>query len=287
MALKSKVKTVKAWAKVNLTLEVIGRRKDGYHEIKSVVQAISLCDTLSFQLREDISLECNVPELASSDNLVVRAAKLLQEATGSSKGAHISLSKGIPWGSGLGGGSSDAAATLLALNVLWGLNLPSQKMQEIAAKLGSDIFFFLHGGRTSLVEGRGEKVTPLPPLPKSWVILMKPPISMPSKTERMYASLNLSHFTTGEFTERMIELIRRADKITPSLCYNVFENVAFSFFPGLEEYRQRFLDAGVTQIHLAGAGPTLFTFATKRAQGEEICRKLWRGGVEVYMAETL
>ncbi len=277
---------LKAYAKINLTLEVIGERPDGYHEIVSVMQAISLYDTLSFQLGDNISLGCNIPELTSSDNSVVRAAKLLQEATGCRKGASISLSKGIPWASGLGGGNSDAAATLQALNELWGLNLSFQDLREIASKLGSDIFFFLHGARTALVEGRGEEVTPLPS-PKLWLVVMKPPIDMPQKTQRMYASLEPSQFTTGQFTRRIVESLRRGDRIIPSFCYNIFENVAFSLFPGLEEYRRRFLDAGASMVHLAGAGPALFTLVESKAEGEEICRRLKKEGMEVYVAETL
>jgi len=286
MELKSKVKFGKAYAKINLTLEVIGKREDGYHEIASVIQAIDLCDILSFQPREHIYLACEVPQLVSPNNLVFKAAKLLQDFTGSSGGAAISLEKAIPLASGLGGGSSDAAATLQALNEIWGLNLAPENLKRIAANLGSDIFFFLSGGTTALVEGRGEKVTRLPPLPKTWVILIRPPIEIANKTQKMYASLDPSHFTQGKSTQKVVELIKRGDRITPQFCYNVFDEVAFSFFPGLDEYRLRFLAAGASQVHLAGTGPTLFTLVEERAQGEEICRRLKKERVEVYLTET-
>lgn len=286
MVMNPMVKVYKAYAKVNLTLEVMGKRQDGYHEIASVMQAIGLYDTLSFKLEQQVSLVCNIPELVSPDNLVIKAAKLLQERTNCHKGALISLHKGIPWASGLGGGSSDAAVTLQALNQLWGLNLTFEELQEIAAKLGSDIFFFLHGGGTALVEGRGEKVTRLPSLPKSWLVIMKPPIDVPQKTEKMYASLNPSDFTSGQYTRRLVESLRVGGRITSAFCYNIFESFAFSFFPGLEEYRRRFLKAGATEVHLAGAGPTLFDMIEDKAEGEGVCHQLGGEDAEVYMVET-
>lgn len=287
MELQSGFKTCKAYAKVNLTLEVIGKRDDGYHDIRSVVQAIDLCDVLSFQPREHIYLSSNIPELASPNNLVLRAAKLLQDYTNSGSGVAIILEKAIPLTSGMGGGSSDAATTLQALNEIWELNLTSENLEKIALSLGSDIFFFLQNGRTALVEGRGEKVTRLPSLIKAWVVLIKPPIDMPNKTQRMYASLTPSHFTAGNFSQKMVELLHRGEKITSSFCHNVFEDIAFSFFPGLEEYWNWFLAAGAEEVHLAGAGPALFTLVEEKAQGEEICSCLEKDGIEVYLAETL
>ena len=287
MELKSKVKSGKAYAKINLTLEVLGKREDGYHEIASIIQAIDLCDILSFQPREHIYLACNIPQLVSPNNLVFKAAKLLQEYTGSGDGVAISLEKAVPLASGLGGGSSDAAATLQALNEIWGFGLAPENLKTIAANLGSDISFFLSGGKTALVEGRGEKVTRLRPLPKTWVISIKPPMEIANKTQKMYASLGPSHFTQGGSTHKVVEIIRRGERIAPQFCYNVFDEVAFSFFPGLEEYRLRFLAAGASQVHLTGTGLTLFTLAEERAQGEEIFRRLRKERIEVYLTETL
>jgi 4-diphosphocytidyl-2-C-methyl-D-erythritol kinase len=283
----SRFKVRKACAKINLTLEVIGKRDDGYHQIASVMQAVDLCDTLSFQPGEHFYLDCNIATLVSPNNLVFRAAKLLQDFTGKNKGAAISINKTIPLASGLGGGSSDAAATLQALNEVWELNLTLDNLGEIASNLGSDIFFFLHGGGTALIEGRGDKVTPLPSLPKTWVVLMKPPIDVPNKTSGMYASLVTSHFTHGEATQRMIKQLELRERITPYACYNVFESVAFSRFAVLEEYRRRFLSAGAGEVHLAGSGPTLFALVEDEAQGKEICHKLEKERIEVYLAKTL
>ncbi|MFC2009406.1 4-(cytidine 5'-diphospho)-2-C-methyl-D-erythritol kinase [Chloroflexota bacterium] len=284
---KSGIRTWRAYAKINLTLEVLGKREDGYHEIASVVQAINLYDVLSFQPKEHIYLDCNIPELVSPNNLVFKAAKLLQDFTGSSRGAAISMKKAIPMASGLGGGSSDAAVALQALNEIWELDLSSEDLEKLGQNLGSDISFFFHGGGTALAEGRGEKVRSLPSLPKTWVVLVKPPINLSNKTRRMYAGLDASHFGDGQNTWRMIQQLQCGEKIDSSFCYNVFEDIAFSFFPGLEEYRQRFLSAGAGDVHLAGAGPVLFTLVEDKAQGEEIRHRLDRERIEVYLTETL
>src|SRR4030042_493313 len=147
-------------AKINLVLEVLGKRDDGYHEIRSLVQTIGLCDVISFELADVISLECSEPTLQTSDNLVIQAAELLRKVSGCQTGVKIKLEKRIPWGAGLGGGSSDAASTLLALKKLWKLELDTSDLIELAARLGSDVALFIHGG-AALTEGRGEKVTPL------------------------------------------------------------------------------------------------------------------------------
>jgi 4-diphosphocytidyl-2-C-methyl-D-erythritol kinase len=287
MKIQPKPKKWEAYAKINLTLEVVGKREDGYHEIASIVQAIDLCDTLYLQPGEHIRIASNIPGLVTPNNLVFKAVRLMQDYTGSNRGVDISLEKGIPLASGLGGGSSDAAIALRALNEIWESNLSSENLQDVAANLGSDIFFFLKGGRTSLVAGRGDKVTALPPLPKTWVVLIKPPVNMVNKTQRMYAGLAPSNYTHSQATQRMLETLYRRGRDVYSFCYNVFEDIAFDFFPGLEEYRRRFLAAGAGEVHLAGSGPTLFTIVEEKAQGEEIYRRLNKERIEVYLAQTL
>lgn len=281
------LKVSRAYAKINLTLEVTGKREDGYHQIASVMQAVDLSDTLSIEPADHLYLDCNVSALVSPNNLVYRVAKLLQDFTGVKRGSAISIDKNIPLASGLGGGSSDAMATLQTLNAIWDLNLTPDSLETIAAKLGSDTIFFLHGGGTALAEGRGEKITPLPSLPQTWVVLMKPAIDMPNKTSSMYASLGPSNFSHGEATQRIIKMLHRGEKFTITNCYNVFEKVAFSRFTVLEEYRRRFLSAGAEEVCLAGSGPTLFTLPGNEAQALEIYHQLEKEGIEVYLAKTL
>ena len=274
-------------AKINLVLEVLGKRDDGYHEIRSLVQTISLYDVLSFELAEGISLDCTEPSLQSSDNLAVQAAELLKEVGGCEKGVKIGLEKRIPWGAGLGGGSSDAAAVLLALNKLWGLELTTSGLVGLGAKLGSDVPFFIYKG-TALVEGRGERVAPLLASVSTWFVLLLPPLpQMPGKTQQLYARLDNRHFTQGQFTGKAVEAWSVDSHISPSLLFNVFDEVAFDAFPGLEECWERFEEAGAVGIHLAGSGPALFAPVDGEAGAEELHRRLCQQGLEAYSVSSV
>ena len=277
-----------AYAKINLTLEVLGPPKaDGYHKISSVFQTIDLADTLIVQPGSDIHFTCNLSLLQSADNLVIRALEALRKASRHEKGADINLIKRIPIASGLGGGSSDAAAALLALNELWHLELAEQELSEIAAHVGSDVPFFLQGG-TALVEGRGEKVTPLPPLPSRWLVLLSPPLDIPDKTKNLYASLSPFDYSEGEHTQRLVEAIKLGKPIDDSYFFNSFERVAYRVFDSLEQYRQRFIEAGAASVHLAGSGPTLFALVEDRLRGDEICRTLMdEEGILAYSTGTI
>ena len=279
--------TVLAPAKLNLTLEVLGKRPDGYHEVRSVIQTINLCDSLNFKTSQEISFESSMTDWASEKSLVSRAVSLLQETTGCSDGASIEVIKRIPLMSGLGGDSSDAAATLRGLDKLWNLGLTREKLLDLAAQLGSDIAFFLYGG-TALAEGRGEVVIPLPPLPRRWVVLVVPDVPrLPGKTKQLYASLNPSHYTDGQVTAKLVSALREGGEFTPSLLFNTFENVAFTYFSGLNTYQEQLVKAGADNIHLAGSGPTLFSMVDDRTRAEEMLGYLEGQGVEAYLADTL
>lgn len=279
--------TVLAPAKLNLTLEVLAKRPDGFHEIRSVIQTINLCDSLHFRLSQSIKIRFNVPNLIPEESLVSKVASLLQEATGCGKGATIEINKRIPLLSGLGGDSSDAAATLRELNKLWGLGLSRDELLELAAELGSDVAFFVYGG-TAVVKGRGEMVTPLPPSPHMWVVVMMPPVPrLPGKTERLYASLKASHYTEGQITNRFVALLTGGGEVTSSSLFNVFDDVALDSFAELGENWQQFLKAGAQEVHLAGSGPALFALAKDKAQAEKIYRCLEGQGLESYLTETL
>jgi 4-diphosphocytidyl-2-C-methyl-D-erythritol kinase len=276
--------TVYAPAKVNLVLEVLGKQGD-YHRISSIVQSIDLCDVLNFQPDEAIGFECAEPGL-KRDNLVTRAATLLKESTKCNLGARIELRKHIPWGVGLGGGSSDAAATLLALNELWGLELPLSELVHLASKLGSDVPFFIHKG-TALVEGKGEKVTPLPSLPSTCFVLLVPPLpKISGKTKQMYNNLHAAYFTEGQFVQQALSSLRQGKMIGPGLMFNVFEKVAFDFFPGLDRYRKTLKEAGAPGVYLAGSGPCLFTFFSSEKKAGELFARLKKQRLECYLASS-
>ena len=287
--------TVLAPAKINLTLEVLGERPDGFHEIRSVIQTINLCDSLHFRLSHNIELSCDAPGFIPEESLVSRATGLFQQATGCSKGATIEIGKRIPLASGLGGDSSNAAVILHGLNRLWQLGLSLPKLLELAPRLGSDVAFFLYGG-TALVEGRGERVTPLPPLPHRWVVLLMPPVpTMPRKTQQLYASLKPKHYTQGEVTDGFVALLTgrslkgrgiEGERLVSNV-FNVFDEVALDSFARLGEYREQFLKAGASSVYLAGSGPALFTLVKDKAQAEELYRHLQQQGFESYLTETL
>lgn len=277
---------LRAPAKINLTLEVLGKREDGFHDISSVVQAVGLCDSLSFRRASGITVECDAPGWVAEKSLVPRAAALLAEAAGG-QGAAIKIKKRIPLLAGLGGDSSAAAATLSGLNQLWELGLPDWNLAEMASSLGSDVPFFIFGG-TALVCGRGDVVALLPALQRMWVVLLLPPVERAAgKTGRLYESLNASLYTGGERSDEMANLISTGGPVTPSALFNVFEAVAFDAFAGLERYRWQLLEAGAYNVHLAGSGPTLFSLLEDKGRAEKIHNNLKKKGLEVYLVETV
>ena len=277
---------VEAPAKINLTLEVLGKRTDGYHEIRSVIQTLSFCDTLQFTPGKEIKIKGNIPEWSGEQSLVAKAVKMLQEATGCTKGAAIKIKKRIPLISGLGGDSSDAAAVLRGLNQFWELNLPPNKLHDMAQNLGSDVSFFLSGG-TALMAGRGETITALPPLPHQWVILIIPDVSrIPGKTKRLYSMLQPSYFTDGKITDKLVTDLKSHGEFNAAALFNIFENVVFAHGEELTNFRDHLLKLGAPNIHLAGSGPTLFTMLDKKPQAEDLWKRLKDLKMDVYLTET-
>ena len=271
-------------AKVNWTLEVLGRREDGYHEVRTVMQAIDLCDILEFGPGEGVRLEVEGPHEASEDDLVLRAAALLDG--GGDRGARIRLTKRIPVAAGLGGGSSDAAAAVRGLSEVWGLGRSDEELTELASQIGADVPFFLVGG-TALAEGRGERVTPLPDAALAWLVVVVPPIALADKTKRMYGALTPSDFTDGSRTVALAERLRAGMPIRDGDLCNVFERAAYAVFEGLDVYREALLAAGAGRAHLAGAGPALFALAPDEAGANAIRDKVSLPSGRLFVARTL
>ena len=275
---------IKAFAKINLVLEVLGRRDDGYHEVSTVVHSVDLADRLLVEAGEGLSLECATPAIANEDNLVMRATRLLQEAAGCSQGARIRLEKGIPVAAGLGGGSSDAAAALLAMNELWGLGWLEVGLAELGARLGSDVPFFLQKAGCALATGRGEVVAPLPPVKGWWAVVLWPNVPpLPNKTAMLYSMLTEADYTDGSIAAALAEGLK-AGKLAGRL-YNAFDRVADRAFPGLEGYRRVFQEAGAGSVSLAGSGPALYTLVDSSEQGKQLLDALRGDGHGVYLAE--
>jgi 4-diphosphocytidyl-2-C-methyl-D-erythritol kinase len=278
---------IKAHAKINLTLEVRDKRPDGYHEVASILQTISLADTLSFDPGKTLDFHCDVPSLQSPDNLVLKAARLLQETSECRKGAVIRLTKRIPIAAGLGSGATDAAATLVGLNRLWELHLSLERLAGLASKLGSDVAFFLYGG-TALARGRGEEITPLPPITELWLVLLKPVIGpLPDKTAQLYSLLNRSHYTSAQHTQKLLTHLIHGGNVDHSFLSNVFERVAFDFFPALSDFRSSLVKAGAESVHLAGSGPTLFSLVADKPRGEAILSRLKKERLDAYLVHTV
>jgi 4-diphosphocytidyl-2-C-methyl-D-erythritol kinase len=275
-------------AKVNLFLEVLGKRPDGYHAIATLLLAIRRYDTL--RIREDasgsIQLQCNRSDLSTGpDNLIVRAARLLQERTGCSRGCQIRLTKRIPLAAGLAGGSSDAAATLVGLNRLWKLGLGTSELARLAAELGSDVPFFLHPP-AAWCTGRGEIVTPVPmPRPLDLVLLCP---NFGSSTAAVYAQVRppdqpldgaalLAAVRTGDVEE----IGRRL--------HNRLQPAAETIAPKLAEYFQRLRSLGPTGALMSGSGSSLFAVCRDRRDAERIAQELRqsaRGEYEVYVVRS-
>jgi len=269
-------------AKVNLTLEVLGKRDDGYHELRSIMQTVDLCDVLTFWENEWIHMVPEYQRLPSKDslseldhsnylgkNLVYRAADLLKKETGYQGGALIQLKKSIPSAAGLGGGSSDAAAALKGLNRLWKLGLSNDELTGIGAKIGSDVAFFIHGG-TCLVEGRGEKVIPIKPLPTKWILILLIPMFISDKTKTLYSLIDSSHYSDGSQTGNLLEKIEGFYNagngnggedhkccIKGSL-FNTFEIVYNNGHKQFDRWKEYADCLDIKPLHLAGSGPAVY-----------------------------
>lgn len=278
---------VAAPAKINLTLEVLGKRDDGYHEIRSVMQTVSVADTLSFEISDSLDFRSDLPDWAAERSIVSQAATLLREMTSIDKGASVFVQKRIPLLSGLGGDSTDAAATLLGLNEIWELHLSRADLLPLARRLGSDVSFFLYGG-TALATGRGETIVPLPPLPSLWLVLAMPATSRePGKTKQLYQSLRPNHYTDGAITQRFVRMLETTKQFDSSLLFNTFENVAFDRYPVLGTTKDHMQKIGAPNVHLAGSGPALFSVFADRAEAEQTYARLKGQRLEASLARTL
>ena len=276
---------VPAYAKLNLTLEVLGRRADGYHEVRTVLQTIDLADRLVVRPGADLRVQCDEPSLEGENNLVWQAAVALAEYRNIPPRAHIMLEKRIPIGMGLGGGSSDAASALVALNQLWGLGLSAGELACLAAKLGSDVAFFLWGG-TEAAAGRGEQIRPLPPLPALPVTLICPESTLPDKTKKLYSQLTPDHYSDGESTRRLTEILE-AGEFVSDMGHNVFESVALRAFPELSGLRRRASQICGDRLHLCGAGPALFVLPSSEEEYLKVSNALQPSGARVYLVNTI
>lgn len=268
---------VRAYAKINLTLEVLHRRPDNYHELRSVVQTVSLADEMTVQPNAPGTMlrVSGYPVPGGDDNLVMAAIRQVAARLGVSRDLELSLRKLIPPGRGLAGGSSDAAAILRALGCLHGWELNRAVLADIAAELGSDVPLFLKGG-TLLMEGRGEIVHQLPrPTPPFRLLLTWPQVSVP--TEVAYGLLRPQDFTQGETTRQLWEALQRGEPPRSEGLVNCFERAVFAQWPEVRALQERLTELAGTRAHLTGSGSALFVL-TDRA--ESLAEQLQAEGYE-------
>lgn len=263
-----------AYAKVNLTLNVLGERGDGFHEIESVMHTIALHDSVT--LREaGAGVEVVVSNGdAPNDhrNLVVRAAQLLRETFRVDRNVQIELTKRVPAAAGLGGGSSDAAVTLLGLVQMWKLRLDGRELLALAGKLGSDVPFFLEGGAV-VARGRGERLSYLPPLPTTWLVVARPRAEV--KTEWAYRQFDPTAVTARPDTAAMIEAVKREDvREVGRLLRNVFEHLIVATHPVVGELKARILRGEAYGAGLTGTGPAVFGLMANEAAARKVADDL-------------
>ncbi|GAC1320830.1 MAG: hypothetical protein NVSMB2_17040 [Chloroflexota bacterium] len=275
----------RCYAKVNLTLEILGRRADGYHDIASLSHTINLADDLRISDSDTLLSRVEGLAIEPSANLVTRAAMLMQTAMGRAPGAELTLVKRIPSAAGLGGGSSDAAAALIGLNRLWGAGLTLTELAEFARQLGSDVPFFLRGG-AAVMSGRGDTLEPLPPLRTQWLVLVVPEDELTDKTRRLYAALEPIDFSSGEAT-RQARAVLQHGSLEDAHLTNAFSRAARGMFPSLASAWEDVEQRCGRRFHLSGAGPTLFALALNRDDALRQAALLARHGFAAQAIRTV
>lgn len=248
-----------ARAKINLGLDVLRKREDGYHDVRMVMQTIGIYDRLIITKipEEDIRIKSNLFFLpVNENNLIYKAAKLLKDRCGFAGGVEIDLNKFIPVSAGLAGGSTDAASTLFGLNRLFDLGLSTKELMELGVSIGADVPYCVMRG-TALAEGIGEKLTALPPLPRCWILIAKPPINV--STKLVYESLDMNGVDRHPDIDGLIDAIKRQDiNGICSLMGNVLENVTVPLYPVIESIKNDMMDNGAINAMMSGSGPTVF-----------------------------
>ena len=266
---------LKAMAKINLGLDVVRRREDGYHEVRMIMQTVNLYDKLVISVSEEpgIRLTTNLGFLpVNEDNLIYKAARLLMDEYEIKKGVDIQLQKFIPVAAGMAGGSTDAAATLIGMNRLFHLNLSRQQLMDYGVKLGADVPYCVAGG-TALSEGIGEILTPLPDVPKGYVLVAKPGINV--STRFVYTNLKLNEVTEHPDIDAQIEAIKEQDfRKMAGLMGNVLETVTIPAHPIIQEIKDFMMQEGAVNAMMSGSGPTVFGLFEDKQLAEKACEKL-------------
>ena len=266
---------LRALAKINLGLDVIRKREDGYHEVRMIMQTINMYDQLEIDIKEEpgISITTNLPFIPTNENnLVYNAAKLLMDEFHIEKGITVELQKFIPVAAGMAGGSSDAAATMIGMNRLFGLGLTVRQLMERSVSIGADVPYCLLRG-TALAEGIGEKLRPLPPCPNCYVLIGKPSISV--STKFVYEKLDAGNIEEHPDIDRILEGLQwhNLNKISENMG-NVLESVTIPAYPIIEEIKNHMKEHGAVNAMMSGSGPTVFGLFDDKMVAERACEAL-------------
>ena len=268
---------LKALAKINLGLDVLRRREDGYHEVKMIMQTIGLYDDLELRKvkQPGIQVKTNLYYLpANENNLVYKAAKLLMDEFGIDDGISINLQKKIPVAAGMAGGSSDAAAVLWGVNQMYGLGLSRKDLMERGVKLGADVPYCVLRG-TALAEGIGEKLSVLPAMPKCYILIAKPGISV--STKFVYENLHANDLRPEQHPDigAMIDAMQQKNlPLLASRMGNVLETVTVSAYPIIDEIKKCMIETGALGSMMSGSGPTVFGIFDSQAKARRACREV-------------
>lgn len=258
-----------AYAKINLGLDVIGRLPNGYHEVKMIMQSVGICDELTFEKQPSgITVTTDSGELPTDENnLIYRAAKLLLDTCAVKEGVRIHLTKRIPIAAGMAGGSTDAAATLKAVNQLFRFGKTKEELMELGVKIGADVPYCILGG-TALAEGIGERLTPLPPMPDCHLLVAKPDINV--STKYVYTTLDAAPILFHPDIDGMTAAIFAGDLtgITARLG-NVLETVTVPAHPIISKIKEKFLELGSDGVLMSGSGPTVFGIFSDKTAAEK------------------
>ena len=253
-------------AKINLFLDVLNKREDGYHNLSMVMQTIDLCDEIDIEKADKISLECNKDGIPLNEkNLVWKAADLFFEYTKINGGCKIYLKKIIPDGAGLGGGSSDAAQVLIALNEIYDTKLNNEQLKGIAVKIGADVPFFIEKG-CCLAEGIGDILTPIENKINPYVLVYKPEVSI--STKWVYENLNLNN-KKEKNKDELIELLRAGNMKFYDGIFNVLEDVSITKYPEIEDVKNEFKNLGATNAMMTGSGSAVFAIFVDEIKAKE------------------
>lgn len=270
---------LQAFAKINLGLDVLGKREDGYHEVRMIMQTIRMYDQLDMRksVEPGIHLTTNKKYIpVDENNLVWRAAKLMMDTCGIMEGVSIHLHKVIPVAAGMAGGSSDAAATLVGMNRLFHCGLSREKLMELGVQIGADVPYCVLRG-TALAEGIGEKLTVLPPMPDCWILIGKPGISV--STKYVYTTLDLNTDTVHPDIDGMKKALEDGNLygITERMG-NVLQDVTIPAYPEVERIKEQMKTLGAVNAMMSGSGPTVFGIFDNEEKAQEACQKLRESG---------